>query len=580
MGARCSTPEKYCAPRGVGTTSSAITRFGPAPVLQRDRRVVDLHAEVAEEFKLQDGDEGLLHKGRLGVIRKARHRRTNQCRAVRQVPRDKVSVSGWRDEVMLLKKFDHPHICRLYETFEGDQHLSQVMELCLGQNLMVVCQTNRAMMTDVVASVLTWQMLSAVGYIHGQGVCHAELAPECFVFSRMVVFRAPPLSDLCLKLIDFGLLARQGVPHRAATDSRTQSRQTQLQCQAPEQRASGELCDEPCDVWAVGAISSFILSGAWPTPSSGEKNLFAGGRGGGASSRAGQAFLAKCLAAEPPRRPTAKQLLSSDAWMVAAQGSLRSALPRQRGSSPPPPGPSAPRGRGDERRSILDAPQFGVDALLEKLDGVAGMGDAERAAMTAVAHRLPEEKTGHLRQIFQTFDTDCDGSLTIDELRKGLKGAHTSRDHVARLIKKVDTDGNGSIECTEFIASTYAFKRNVRDSVAESALRIFDQDGDGDVSLCDFRKTIGRENEDQNDMTFSKDVLSWDQDGERTRSIDILEFMCLLPGSDAAADGTRVDNTRSIGISCSPRSPRAAGRLRNRRRLEGRGLRHPSSAGA
>jgi len=52
-----------------------------------------------------------------------------------------------------------------------------------------------------------------------------------------------------------------------------------------------------------------------------------------------------------------------------------------------------------------------------------------------------------------SLDVNGDGSLTLDELRKGLEGKENGEDLLA-IMKGADTDGSGEINYTEFLAAT------------------------------------------------------------------------------------------------------------------------------
>ena len=82
-------------------------------------------------------------------------------------------VDELRNEVELLKKLDHPHIVRLMETFDYRSKLFVVMELCSGGDLYT-----RDPYTEEQAARITASILSAVAYMHENGVCHRDLKYE------------------------------------------------------------------------------------------------------------------------------------------------------------------------------------------------------------------------------------------------------------------------------------------------------------------------------------------------------------------------------------------------------------------
>lgn len=54
------------------------------------------------------------------------------------------------------------------------------------------------------------------------------------------------------------------------------------------------------------------------------------------------------------------------------------------------------------------------------------------------------------------MDADKSGTITVEELREGLKkqGTTTAQSEVESLLSKIDVDANGTLDYEEFIAAT------------------------------------------------------------------------------------------------------------------------------
>mmetsp|Transcript_154232 Transcript_154232/g.287525 ORF Transcript_154232/g.287525 Transcript_154232/m.287525 type:complete len:546 (-) Transcript_154232:137-1774(-) len=535
----CSTLEKHAPLEGSDVSSNASEA---PPLLPRAQRVVDHRNDLEREYEI----EGVMHQGKIGVIHRAMHKKLEIRRAVKQVRRSRVVDELWSEEVSVLKDFDHPHICRLYDTYKGASFLSQTMELCQGLNLMTVCETKQDMLTESVSAVLVWQMVSAINYLHGHSVCHGELGPECFMLSRSYCQTKPPLCELCLKLIDFGQVGRFGRSGKVLCTRRMKLR-TKIECQAPEQLAGDGECEavngKPCDIWAVGAIALFLICGVWPEFNEHNQTVSMPGDRWKKASQLPKHFVKSCLKVVAEARPTASKLFSGW-WMSFAKGlffaSLKEAHAKRQKQG------------GGKKKSITDAPLMDTNTILNDFTRMADQTDLERAAKTVVAHHLPEEKIKHLRQAFQKLDVNGDGQVTAAELRKSLKGSKYtpfSDDEISRLARQIDTDGSGKVDCTEFIASTYHFENNVRDSICEAAFRVFDKDNSGSVSVEEIQEILGRENMDPTDEDALEQLIG-DADRDGNGEIDIEEFKRMLRGKGSAGlpekrEKAGVSNTRA-----------------------------------
>jgi calcium-dependent protein kinase len=440
----------------------------------------------------------------------------------------------------VLQKCDHPHIIRLYEAFEDNEHFSMVMELCLGGNLVTFSHADAELLTEGTSAVLVRHMLSAVGHLHSQEVCHGELTLECFVFTRKIG-RGVGLQDLSLKLVNVGRA------HHAAADgadasmsdetaAQIKARARKHGCMAPEQLKNVRVCTPKCDVWAVGAIAFFLSSGSWPVVGSGDHAKLEPQKAWTGISSCGRDHVTCSLAVNPEARPEVQELLGSP-WM--AKGSEAYAASAKQGGS---------------KKGILEAPLVNAPIILQGFKNMAKLNDLERASMMAVAHYLPEEKIAHLRKAFEKMDLNGDGVLTPDEISQGLQGALTSseQNNMTSILTALDTDGNGSVDYTEFIAATYLHREGLRDEVCEAAFRMFDNDGSGTVSVDELKQYLAIGGEVSRDVVSLLEEIDKDGSGE----IDLEEFKQMLRGHMGEQSKSKRRKGSKSPRAGSPPSPR------------------------
>jgi serine/threonine protein kinase len=77
-------------------------------------------------------------EGGFATVRKGRHRITQNTYAIKTIDIYKIKadqLDSLRNEITIMKMLDHPNVIKLYETFEEENKLHLVLELCEGGDL-------------------------------------------------------------------------------------------------------------------------------------------------------------------------------------------------------------------------------------------------------------------------------------------------------------------------------------------------------------------------------------------------------------------------------------------------------------
>lgn len=121
---------------------------------------------------------------------------------------------------------------------------------------------------------------------------------------------------------------------------------------------------------------------------------------------------------------------------------------------------------------------------MSKFRRFQGLSRLKKLALTVIAQHLEDSEIEGLKNVFTQLDTEGDGVLTVEEIRKGIErsGVHLPPDLVLEdVLKEVDTAGTGSIDYTEFIAACLHQSHYIREEACRAAFRVLDINGDGHV---------------------------------------------------------------------------------------------------
>jgi len=205
-------------------------------------------SKVSEHYDIEQD----LGKGAFSVVKRATHKKTGEKVAIKII--DKKTATTAQDtkrletEVTILKKVSHPNIICLKDLYEDSNELCLVMELVTGGELFDKI-VEKGQYTENEASIIVKKMLSAVEYLHNQGIAHRDLKPENLLLKST--------SDTEVMISDFGLskiVSQQSIMDTA--------------CGTPYYVAPEVLLstgyDKEVDLWSVGVITYLLLCGFPP----------------------------------------------------------------------------------------------------------------------------------------------------------------------------------------------------------------------------------------------------------------------------------------------------------------------------
>ena len=166
-------------------------------------------------------------------------------------------LNQFKEEIRLARRITHRNILRTFDFGIWKNNYYITMEYIHGFDLSNLIE-QQGRLSPKIAIIMGRQICSAIMAAHGEGIIHRDLKPNNIIINKQGV----------LKIMDFGLAIRFDVsPSDTEDKDQLQSNNTSIagtpRYMAPEQ-FTGENIDVATDIYAIGGILHFILSGAPP----------------------------------------------------------------------------------------------------------------------------------------------------------------------------------------------------------------------------------------------------------------------------------------------------------------------------
>ncbi|CAM8965175.1 unnamed protein product [Rhodiola kirilowii] len=215
------------------------------------------HYELGEEVGRGHFGYTCLAKGKKGNLK-------GHNVAVKVIPKSKmttaIGIEDVRREVKILSALTgHKNLVQFLGSYEDDDNVHVVMELCKGGELLDRILSRGGKYSEKDAKEVMVQILSVVAFFHLQGVVHRDLKPENFLYMSKD-------ENSPLKAIDFGL------SDYVKPDERLNDIVGSAYYVAPEvlHRSYGT----EADMWSIGVIAYILLCGSRPFWSRTESGIF------------------------------------------------------------------------------------------------------------------------------------------------------------------------------------------------------------------------------------------------------------------------------------------------------------------
>jgi serine/threonine protein kinase len=195
---------------------------------------------------------GIISKPRAGLTYKVKNLITGEVEALRALPRgasdDAESTERLSREIRIHTRLTHPNIVAFHDAFELDGNLVMTTDYVEGQTLAQICAGRPLQCTEAISVVQ--QILEGLEEAHALGIVHRGVTAE-----HVVV-----LDDGCVKLGGFDL-AKPGSDNNLTRVGAVVGDPRYL---SPEQIQGKQVLDGRSDLYAVGVLLFFSLTGRFP----------------------------------------------------------------------------------------------------------------------------------------------------------------------------------------------------------------------------------------------------------------------------------------------------------------------------
>ena len=219
--------------------------------LRRDVRDAKKLGQYIVEEKLGEGGMGKVYRAQHGMLK--RPTAIKLLSPERNTPED---LDRFRREVQMTAKLKHPNTVTIYDYGRTDDGtFYYAMEFLDGVTLLEVVKAEGYLPQSRVVHILR-QCAMALQEAHGMGLVHRDIKPN-----NIMLTQQGGVHDVT-KVLDFGLVKNVG-PSTDATNTVSESIIGTPRFMSPEQILDPPSIDARSDLYALGAVGYYMLTGGF-----------------------------------------------------------------------------------------------------------------------------------------------------------------------------------------------------------------------------------------------------------------------------------------------------------------------------
>ena len=412
--------------------------------------IFKLTSEVNDTYtKLKD-----IQSGTTGSVVKVLHKELNIPRALKhiKIKNNPKLFSEAKKEITILKNLDHPNIEKIYEYYEKENDsIDIIMELIDGQELFSKLMKENHF-PEKKAAIIMYQIFSAIKYCHENGIIHRDIKAENIIIQDSL--------NSFVKLIDFGsceILTKSKLTSTYKVGSPSYI--------APEV-LNGEEYDYCCDIWSLGVLMYYLLTGNKPFTGTTEEEIYKAIKTKDIKfkdkiwesiSNEAKDLLKSMLVKNKKKRININQALNSD-WII---------------------------NNINKNSKELHDENYLKEKIVENIKKFKNINQIQLLALFYVLHNqidfYKNDEIVKITKEFYYYDKDGDGRLSEEEFYQLLiEGGVTKEDlnHIINDLLSIFGDNYGkNLSYESFIVMSLSnIKDHINDKVIQKLFLLIDKD--------------------------------------------------------------------------------------------------------